>query len=152
MREIISELNKKKPVAIFRNGVKFFQKYVYLYCPSNLPGGKVYFPYDADLSAALVTEVQVIPSTDTAKPKEPVRIASSAMLAGLTVSFVNWQSKYQIDALPLDCLVHNASENERFWNYFRLNFIPEKSFISTPDGSVVALSSSVIFLFTYKMP
>ena len=141
----------KKPVAVYRNGVKYFQKYLYLYAASGLPGGKVYFPYDADLGAALITEIQVIPSTYTAKPFEPVRIASDAMLAALTCSFMNWDSKYQIDALPLNCLVHNAFVNERFWNYFRLNFIPEKSFISTPDGSVIALSSTVVFLFTYKI-
>ena len=134
------------------------QKLLLVYIPSIAAGvsQKIYLPADDELKNSLITNIREyfgtaagglsgLPTTWV----DGVAIAASNLLQRFCITFVNASGKKVLDNYPLYTLLNTAFINNEQLINLRLEFVPEKSYLTYFDITNPYTPTYVPLMFTF---
>jgi hypothetical protein len=114
---------------------------------------KTYFVNDSELSTNLIRHVKIITNDDYCPPAPPITFAPITALDQYVVNFVDHNNITIIENMPilnlLPFIPYTTIAFEEL-PQFNFKFDPQKSFISTADGSSFAQNATIFFSFIFK--
>lgn len=128
------------------------EKAVFMYSASG--NFQVFFVNDSELSSSIIRHIIVITTGNYAPPSlGAIPFAGIAELNKYVVTFVNQDDVTIIENMPLLNLlpvIPNTTTAYEELPQFNFKFDPQRSYISTADGSAFTRNAMIFFSFIFK--
>lgn len=116
---------------------------------------KQYFLYDHELANSVISEVRIYDRgiAEISNTIDGGTTMALAQMDNYVVTFVNDDNVVLIDSMPLLNFLWNQPYSANAYEQlptFNMRFSPEKSYISTSDGSGLGAAQIIPFTFSFK--